>query len=208
MISRPDIIFSVSCRFKAKPTKAHYNAVKCIFKYVRGTLDFKLVYRGTSSKAVLTSYTDVDYGGDLETRNSRGGYIMYLNGGPISWGFKNQNFIVDSTTYAKYVACYIATKEIIWCHRLLHGLDFSQPQPTILFSDNQSAIQLAFNPEFHQRTKHVDIKYHMVREQIKRYTFKINYINTADNIADILTKAIAIERFKHLQSLLTPFTIP
>jgi hypothetical protein len=208
MITRPDITYSVSsvARFKSKPTKAHCNAVKRIFKYLRGTLDFKLVYGGLTSKAILLAYTDADYAADLDERNSRSGFILYLNGGPICWGSKKQNTIVDSTTYAEYVACYMAAKEIIWCRRLLHGLGFSQLQPTQLFSDSQSAIRLALNPEFHQRTKHVDIKYHMVRQQIKQHVLNIFYINTTDNIADILTKALSTDRFKRLCSSLTPFT--
>lgn len=203
--SRPDISYAISsvARFKAKPTTAHVNALKRIFKYLRGTLDFKLAFGGRDARNVLVAYADADYAADLEDRRSRSGFVLFLNGGPITWGSKKQDTLVDSTTYAEYVAQYMATKEIIWCRNLLHGLGCSQVGPTQLLSDSQSAIRLAMNPEFHGRTKHIDIKYHMIRDQVKLHTIKLTYVNTVDNVADIFTKALPVERFKKLRSLIT-----
>jgi len=111
------------------------------------------------------AYCDADYAElDIDDRKSRFGYILMLNGGSVSWGSRKQPCIATSTTEAEYIATNVATQEIIWLCRLLHDLRYFQTGPTILYNDNQAAIHLIRNPEFHQRTMHIDVKLHKIRE--------------------------------------------
>jgi hypothetical protein len=129
---------------------------------------------------------------------------LFFNNGPVAWGSKKQSCVATSTTHAEYIALYTVTKEVIWCRRLLADLGFAQTSPTVIYTDSQSALRLAMNPEFHAQTKHIDIKYHYTREQILLQSIQLQYINTHVQLADILTKPLTPEQFRRLRdSLLT-----
>ena len=153
---------------------------------------------------VLTAYTDADYGAHPMDRKSRTGYVLYFNNGPVAWGSKKQSCVATSTTHAEYIALYVVTKEVIWCRRLLADLGFAQTEPTVIYTDSQSALRLAMNPEFHAHTKHIDIKYHYTREQILLQSIQLQYVNTYAQLADILMKPLTPEQFRRLRaSMLT-----
>lgn len=126
-----------------------------------------------------------------------------LNGGPVAWGSKKQTTTASSTTEAEYYAAHRASREIRWMRRLLGDIGFTQLNPTVLHTDNQSAIRLIRNPEFHQRTKHIDIKFHVIREYYENGDIDVQYISTDDNIADLLTKPLPRDRFQRLRSQLS-----
>jgi hypothetical protein len=194
--TRPDLAFSVSIlsQFNARPSQAHYNAAIRVLRYLRGTHDYGLTYRSTqyspnNDKVILYGYSDADWANDVTSRRSVTGYVFYCCGGVISWSAKRQPTTALSSTEAEYMALTQATKEAIWLRRLLLELGFPQ-QITTIFEDNQSTIALAKNPVHHQRTKHIDVRHHFVREQVEIGSIQLEYIPTTDMIADALTKAL------------------
>jgi len=206
--TRCDIAYATNAVATSKrqglPTATQCNAIKRIGRYLKGTKHFKLVLGGLTGNGILTAFTDADYGADHLDRKSRTGYILFFNNGPVAWGSKKQSCVATSTTHAEYIALYTVTKEVIWCRRLLADLGFTQTSPTVIYTDSQSALRLAMNPEFHAQTKHIDIKYHYTREQILLQSIQLQYINTHVQLADILTKPLTPEQFRRLRdSLLT-----
>ena len=207
--TRSDIAYATNAVATSKrqglPTTAQCNVVKRIGRYLKNTKHLKLILGGLTGNGVLTAYTDVDYGADSMDRKSRSGYILYFNNGPVAWGSKKQSYVATSTTHAEYIALYVITKEVIWCRtRLLADLGFAQTAPTVIYTDSQSALRLAMNPEFHAHTKHIDIKYHYTREQILLQSIRLQYVNTHEQLADILTKPLTPDQFRRLRaSLLT-----
>jgi len=203
--SRPDIAQAVSVvsQYATNFREIHCNAVKRILKYLRGTTDFALCYSSVpTGNQVLVAYTDADYAGDLNDRKSRSGSLLFLNNGPVLWLSRKQPCTASSTTESEYIAASLTSKEIVWARRLLHDLGFPQSKPTSLFSDNQSAIRLVQNPEFHKRTKHIDVVYHLIREIQNRGEITIFYVPTRLQLADILTKALTPDVFHKLRAAL------
>jgi hypothetical protein len=166
--TRPDIAFVVSnvARFAHQPTKSHCTALKKILCYLQGTKEYGISFRHSAHPHHLTAYCDADYAMDLEDRKSRSGALLQVNGGPVAWFSCKQPCTASSTTEAEYLAAHVATKELLWEHRLLNELGFPQENPTLLYSDNQPAIRLVHNPEQHQHTKHIDVPYHVIREHL------------------------------------------
>ena len=203
--SRPDIAQAVSvvAQYATNFREIHCTAVKRIFKYLRQTTNFSLCYSYVpTGNHVLLAYTDADYAGDLNDRKSRSGSILFLNDGPVLWLSRKQPCTATSTTESEYVAASLTSKEIVWARRLLHDLGFPQSNPTPLFSDNQSAIRLVQNPEFHKRTKHIDVLYHLIREFQSRGEITLFYVPTRLQLADILTKALTPDIFAKLRDAL------
>lgn len=195
--TRPDIAYAVSLvsRYAANPTPAHWSAVVRIFRYLRGTVHYELVYKGSLKE--LCGYTDSDWAGD-STRRSTSGYLFNLGSGAISWSSKRQATVALSTCEAEYIGQTQATKEAVWLRKLLNQLlrpDDSDPKATVIFGDNQGAIALAKNAQFHARTKHIDIAHHFVREKVNDGTVDIQFTPTDKQMADGLTKALCLDKF-------------
>ncbi len=176
------------------PGEAHWEAVKRIFRYLKGSADLWLAYGGEARE--LTGYADAD-GSMAEDRHAISGYAFILNGGAISWSAKRQEIISLSTTESEYVAVTHAAKEALWLRSLLMQLFPSALTPTTLFSDNQSAIALTKDHQYHARTKHIDIRYHFIRWIIENGSLRLVYCPTDDMIADVLTKALPSPKVKH-----------
>jgi hypothetical protein len=197
--TRPDIAFAVSAvsRYAARPTQQHRSAVQRIFRYLRKTINYVLVFRG--ELAALAGYTDSDWAGDLDTRRSTSGYLFSVGSAVISWSSKLQPTVALSTCEAEYIGQSNATKEAIWLRRLLDEIrpeDMNESKATIIFCDNQGAIALAKDPRFHSRMKHVEIQHNFVREKVNDGTIQLEYVNTESQVADGLTKALDKGRFQ------------
>jgi hypothetical protein len=188
--TRPDIAFAVSIlsRFLNDPGDAHWEAVKRIFRYLKSTRDLQLTYGG--ERHDLEGYTDAD-GGGQEDRRAISGYAFLVDGGAISWGAKSQELVTLSTAEAEYVAATHAAKEALWLHKLFGDIlpELLHP-PTVLQCDNQSAIKLATTDNYHARTKHLDQRYHFIRDLSHKNVIKLCYCPTEDMLADMLTKAV------------------
>ena len=200
MATRPDIAQAVGVvsKFSAKPTEAHLTAVKRIFRYLKGTTNLALRY-SKGENGTLTGYSDADWAGDRDDRHSTTGHVFLMSGGAVSWLSKKQTTVALSTAEAEYIALCSATQETVWLRRLLMDLNLNPCNATTLMEDNQSAIAIARNPVAHTRTKHIDIRYHYVREAVQEGTIDICYCPSADMIADILTKPLSRERFEKLR---------
>jgi len=193
--TRPDIAFAVGMvsRYMENPGQAHWTAVKRILRYLQGTKDQGITYNN-KNEIKLEGFSDADWGGDRKDRKSTSGYIFKLANGPISWGSKKQQIVALSTSEAEYIALALAVQEGIWIKNLLseilnedqHGMD-----QLLIFEDNQSCMKMTKNPVNHGRTKHIDIRYHFLRDLVKKGQVKIAYKETKEMLADILTKGLS-----------------
>jgi len=200
--TRPDLAYAVGLvsQFNHSPKAEHWIAVKPIFRYLVRTRMFVLEY-GTSNRS--GGYSDADWGSEND-RKSVGGYLFLLNGGAISWASKKQKSIALSTTEAEYMAMTQAAKEILWLQVLLDEIGaFKHISPiSTLYADNQGAIALARNPEYHARTKHIDIQYHFIRDLITSAKLDLRFCPSSDMIADIMTKSLPrATHEKHTQAM-------
>jgi hypothetical protein len=197
VITRPDIAFPVStlAQHANNPGPEHRKALQRIFLYLRATLDYCIVLGGVEDDQIeLTGYTDASYAEDPDTRRSTGAYIFTLNGGPICWTSKRQPTVALSSTEAEYMAMCQAMREATWLRQLLTELGYYGGKETItVHADNQSAIALGKSPGFHKRSKHIDVQYHYVREQVENGRVKTPYLPTSRMVADGLTKALSPE---------------
>jgi hypothetical protein len=187
--TRPNIAFAVSAlsQFLSNPGRAHWEAVKRIFKYLSGTKTLELTYGG--ERHGLEGYTDAD-GATQEHRHAMSGYAFLIDGGAVSWSSRKQELVTLSTAEAEYVAATHAAKEAIWLCKLIGELFPSLITPTPLHCDNQAALKLATDDNYHARTKHIDIRYHFIRHVVATSALKLSYCPTEDMVADIFTKAL------------------
>ena len=188
--TRPDIAFAVGAvsRFNNSPQTAHWTAVKRIFRYLQATRNLGLTY--SKSGTALQGFCDSDWANDKADRRSTTGYAFTLANAAITWKSCKQPTIALSSTEAEYMAACQAAREAIWLRRLLQELGFGSTAPTAISCDNQGCIALTKNPVHHQRTKHIDMQHHFVRETVEANTTTFKYLPTADMPADVLTKAI------------------
>jgi len=202
--TRPDLSYSVgiASRFMEKPTVKHRNAVKQIMRYLKGTLEFGLVYTQTKSEEVLVGYSDSDVGGDLVGRRSTGGMSFYLNEGLVTWNSHKEKTVALSSCEAKFMAVTEAAKQALWLRTLLGELTAKKPMKVTLFVDNNSAIALMKNLVFHGRSKHIDIKYHFIRECVEREQILVKRVCTNEQKADALIKPLAAVKLAVMRHLL------
>jgi len=191
-----DITYAVQTvsRFSKNLGLIHWEAVKWIFHYLKGTKELWLSYGGDGKE--LTGYADAD-GNMAEDRHTISGYAFLLHGSAISWMTKQQEIISLSTTESEYVAATYAAKEALWLHSLIFQIFDTTLTPTTLFSDNQSAIALMKDHQYHARTKHIDIRFHFIRWIIENGTLRLIYCPTDNMVADTLTKALPSPKVKH-----------
>lgn len=193
--TRPDIAFAVNnvSRFNAEHCDTHWTAVKRIFRYLRGTTDLKLRYEKTKSGR-LTAYSDADWASEIDRRRSCSGYLIKMAGASICWSSKRQSIVALSSTEAEYIALSSAVCEIIWLKQLADEINREIAKKVTVFCDNQSTIKLSESDAFRPRTKHIDIRYHHLREKIEAGVIDIEYIPTGEMAADSLTKAVTAEK--------------
>ena len=201
--TRPDLAHSVGVlsRYLATPGKQHWQCVKRVLKYIKGTTDLGLFFDGSLKDAlILHGFMDADWANDTADRRSTSAYLFKLCGAPVSWKSKRQPTVSLSTTEAEYMAASLATQEAVWLRQLLSDLCVMQIQPTVLYEDNRGCIDLVNNPVHHQRTKHIDIRHHFVREQQQAGAINLVYCPTKEMQADALTKALPAPAFELLRN--------
>ncbi len=194
--TRPDISYSVNQAAQAmkEPTKQDWIRVKRIMRYLQKTKKMKIVYRKDKEKEdEVIGYSDASYGEDRKDRKSTSGYLFMKAKAPIAWKSKKQPIVSLSSMEAEYIALTSATKEALWLRKLEKEIERrkdDEEKVIRIYEDNQSAIKTA-NDEIHnERSKHIDIRYHFIRERIKRKEIEVKYMKTDDMIADILTKGL------------------
>ena len=192
--TRPDLAHAVSTvsRYMANPGREHWNAVKWIFRYLKGTTEHEILFSRQSGTNSVVRYVD--------DRRSTTGYVFTLSGGPICWKSTLQSIVAMSTTKAKYMAVAEVTKEALWLKGLVKKLGLNQGGVQ-MHCDSQSAIYLAKNQVYHARTKHIDVRFHKIRELIVTGDIVLEKVYTSENAADMLTKPVTTTKFKHCLDL-------
>ena len=198
--TRPDIAWTVSklSQFLEKPGIAHISAVKRLMKYIQGTKSYCLIF--APSDGQLIGHIDADWANDPTDRRSTTGYLFTLGSAPVSWRTRKQPTVALSSCEAEYMALAEATKEAIYLRNLSNSINLPQATETTVYCDNQGTLALTKNSaRQHNRTKHIDVRYHFVREQ-SEVTFR--HVPTCDNLADFLTKSLGTQQHRHLLSQL------
>ncbi len=193
---QPDIAFATSTvvQFLENPGWKHWEAVRKIFQYLKGTKDWKLVYGG--EKRELTGYVDTD-GASQEHWRAISSYVFMIDGGAVSWSLKKQELVTLSMAEAEYMAATHTTKEVLWLHSLIGEVFSPLESSTTLFGDNKSTIALTNGGQYHSCMKHIDISYHFIRYIIEAKSIKLIYCPTNEQTADTLTKALPSTKAKH-----------
>lgn len=204
--TRPDIAYSINqlSRYLANPGRAHWLGGKRVLRYLKGTAKAGLLYKDYSGNqdTRIELFCDADWAGNVDDRKSTTGIVIKVNGCVIVWLSKKQTTVALSTAEAEYIAMATALQELIWINQYLTELGLKHPEAPVLRSDNQAAIQIANNDVLHNRTKHIDIRYHFIREIIRRGEVQVEWIHTKDQQADINTKGLDINTFKQLRDKL------
>jgi transposase InsO family protein len=200
--TRPDISATVSflSQYNSCCQQVHMRAAKRVLRYLKGTIDLNLEYKVHKSEFDICAYVDADWGGNVKDRKSFSGYYFKVGGNPISWECKKQTCVALSSTEAEYIALSEACKEATYLQSLLASLLGEPPKPAKLYVDNQSAVKLAINPVGHRRSKHIDIRFHFVRDCVQMCKVELEYVSTVDNIADIFTKPLGRIKFEKCAS--------
>lgn len=190
-ITRPDITFDVHqlSQFLSCPTDIHMQAAHKMLRYVKNNPGQGLMF-SASTELCLNAFADADWATCKDTRRSVSGFCVFLGTSLISWKSKKQTVVSRSSTEAEYRSLALATCELIWLQQLLRDLHITPTACAKLFCDNKSALHIAMNPVFHERTKHIDIDCHTVRDQIKAGRLRTMHVSTLNQLADVLTKAL------------------
>jgi hypothetical protein len=207
--TRPDIAFAVQAlsQFNLTHTAAHWTAVKRVFRYLKGTMDIGITYGGSDGPITQRNYyenlriegfSDADWGANPDDRRSISGYAFLIGNGAVAWSSKKQNTAALSSMEAEYLAILHTAKHALWMSSLMKDLGFGSDEPMVIHADNQSAIHFSKDATDHNRTKHIDIRHHFVRDHITAGNIDIQYIHTDENSADIFTKTLSRDKYEHL----------
>jgi len=202
--TRADLAYPISklSKYLSNPSQTHQKALTTAYRYLRGCADQGLLYKIDPKDPNSTQaygYSDSDFAGDLDSRKSTSGYVFMLAGAAISWRSKQQDIVAKSSCEAEYIALDAAASEAVWLRLLLKELGYPQG-PTMIYEDNTSCIDLAHNPENHNRTKHIDVKFHYIRQLIENKEIEISWLETGKMVADTLTKPLGPSKFDEFKA--------
>lgn len=189
--TRPDIAHSVSVvsRFMHSPSMHHLGAAKRILRYVAGTPDYGVWYSSVDNFK-LQGFTDSDFAGSVDDRKSTSGQVFFLGSGAVSWSSKKQDTVALSSSEAEYIAATSSACQATWLRKILADFGQNQIGATDIYCDNKSAIAMSRNPAFHSRTKHIDVRYHFIRDLIMKGEVQLKHVGTSQQVADIMTKSL------------------
>jgi hypothetical protein len=205
LFTRPDLCHAVGIlsRYQKNPGVEHWKQIKHALRYVKATMDYSLCFNGQNLQ--LQGYTDADWQGDLDHRKSTSGYLFTLAGGAISWCSKKQDSVALSSMEAEYIAASEAVKEAVWLKEFLSSLKIvdSVNKPVTVYCDNQAALKVSRDPRFHSKSKHIEGRYHYIRDVINRLKLVcLEFLPSVDMVADPLTKSLSQVVFgKHVKAM-------
>lgn len=202
--TRPDLCAATNyfSRFQSCYTDSHFQQAKRILRYVKSTINMKLVYNRNENADPLVGYADADWASDKNDRKSISGFVFKVFGNTVSWSSKKQASVSKSSTEAEYVALAYVMCEGLWLRTLLNELNINCKNATIIHEDNTSCKKIAEEPTESKRLKHVDVSYHFTRDEIEKGKFELQYIQTENQTADIMTKGLGRILFeKHRKNL-------
>jgi hypothetical protein len=202
-LTRPDLAYAVQqvCLFMHAPTDIHFQLIKRILRYIRGTSHYGLQLHRSSSHD-LVAYSDADWAGCPDTRKSTSGFGVFLGNNLVSWSSKRQHTVSRSSAEAEYRAVANCVAESCWLRQLLVELHQPPTRATVVYCDNISAVYLSSNPVQHQRTKHVEIDLHFVRDRVALGEARILHVPTSSQYADIFTEGLPTSVFQEFRSSL------
>ena len=189
--ARPDIAFAVQflSKFSKQPKPKHWQAVKRVLRYLKGTMSATIHYSSSDSR--FLAYCDSDWARNPSDRKSTSGFLILFHGAPLSWRVRKQNSVALSSAEAEYMAASLCVREVRWFRQVFNELHRGfGDQPIIIYTDNQPTIQMSINPVYQSRTKHIDIHAHHLRDEVKKGTIKLAHIAGTENPADIFTKPL------------------
>jgi hypothetical protein len=199
--TRPDIAHAINrlAAYTANPSLQHQGALKRILRYLAGTKSYGITYTNPQESAndnpnIISGYADAAFANQDDCK-STSGYVFLASGGAITWRSKKLTMVAQSSTEAEYVALAEAAREASWLRNLFEELGFPQTHPTIIRGDNNGSIAMARNPQFHQRSKHIEIRWHFIRDLISKNIISIEECRDPEQTANVLTKPLT--RFKH-----------
>lgn len=206
--TRPDIAFATQqlSQFMQAPTNVHFNAACRVLRYLKNNPGQGIFFSRTSEMQLI-GYSDADWAGCMDSRKSISGYCFFIGKSLVSWRAKKQATVSRSSSEAEYRALSSAACELQWLLYLFADLRVQLTRTPTLYCDNQSAVHIASNPVFHERTKHLEIDCHLVREKVLKGTLKLLPVSTSDQVADFLTKALAPPKFHDFVSKLSMINI-
>ncbi|XP_075645448.1 secreted RxLR effector protein 161-like [Castanea sativa] len=194
--TRPDLMYVVSLisRFMASPTELHLLAAKRVLRYLKGTVDLGVFYRNEGN-GELMAYTDSDYAGDVDDRKNTSGYVFLLNEGTVSWSSKKQPVVALSATEAEFVATASCACQGVSMRRVLEKLGHSQGKCTTVLCDNNSTNKLSKNLVMHGCSKHIDVRFHFLRDLTRDGVVELKHCVTQEQVVDIMTKPLKLDMF-------------
>ncbi|MCO5559931.1 hypothetical protein L7F22_013535 [Adiantum nelumboides] len=183
------------------PRKPHLDAVRHIMRYVRATLDYALFY-DIGTQIQVHNYTNFDCDGNVYDRQSTSGYMFSFGSAAVTWSSKKQPTVALLSTKAKYRGAVAVACEVAWLKKLLQDLGIQVQDSVVIYYDNINSIQLARNPVFHARTKHIEVHYHFIRERILDGDINLDYVSTEDHVVNLFTKALGVEKLQRFKGML------
>nr|GEW31223.1 retrovirus-related Pol polyprotein from transposon TNT 1-94 [Tanacetum cinerariifolium] len=201
--TRPDILFVIGLisRFMEEPMTKHLNIAKRILRYIKGTVNYGMFY-STSEDFKLVRYSDSDWAGSKDDRRSTSGFLFFLGNNAFTWSSKKQPIVTLSSCEAEYIAATSCVCHVIWLKSMLKELHMEQEDATKIYVDNKSAIDLAKNLVYHDRSKHINTRYHFIRECIARKDVRVIHTSSEDQVADIFTKPLNERDFTRQRMML------
>ncbi|KAI3746688.1 hypothetical protein L6452_09127 [Arctium lappa] len=197
--SRPDIMFS-SVRYQSNPKESRFNAVKRILRYLKGTPNLGLWYP-KDSRFDLTAFTDADHAGCKLDRKSTSGSCQFIGDKLVSWTTKKQNYVSTFTAEAEYVAAASCCSQVLWMKTQLRDFGYNYKSVPI-YCDSKSVIAITTNPVQHSKTKHIDVRYHFIKDHVEKGDIEMHFVQTDFQLADLFTKPLDEKRFQFLISKL------
>jgi hypothetical protein len=203
LATRPDLAYSMClvARYMERPTEMHLSTVKRILRYLKGTVNYEVIYK-KEEKVRLIGWSYSNYVGDTDDWKSTSRYVFMIGNGAISWSSKKQPIVTLSTIEAEYVATTSCYCQGVWLRMILSHLCEDQREATVVYCDNNSSIKLSKNPVMHGRSKHIDVRFHFLRDLTKDGITELKHCNSQDQLADIMIKPLKLEAFCKLRAKL------
>lgn len=194
--TRPDIAYAISVvsQFMHCPSEDHMAAVTRILRYIKSSPGKGLMF-SKNNHLKVDSYTNADWAGNLSDRKSTSGYFMFVGGNLVTWRSKKQKVVALSSAEAEFRGMAKGLCELLWLRRLLTEIGFPPPTEMNLFCDNRAAIDISHNPVQHDRTKHVEVDRHFIKQNLEAKIIKFPFVKSEDQLADVLTKAVSSQVF-------------
>ncbi|KAL4577991.1 hypothetical protein LXL04_014106 [Taraxacum kok-saghyz] len=199
-ITRPDIAYAVNrvCQYMHSPTIQHWQAVKRILRYLKGTIQHCLHFSPTTATSLL-AYSDAGWISDKDDSQSQYGFAIFHGPNLISWTSRKQKVVARSSTEAEYRSLAYTAAELLWIKQLLNDLFVPFTTPPLLLCDNVGAIFMTKNPVIRTRSKHIALDFHFIREQVEAQALVVHAVSSVDQLADIYTKPLSKDRFQFLR---------